>query len=210
MVFCLCAIFVTHRKMGCYSVVAQRRDSHDKNLRYNQNNNFLSHGHSFLFKGAGMVGRDHFAMTACSTLVANMEPVMSPGLAIAKKVGVVFFATRTSTTALITTHATMEPLVSILAKDLTHANVPPDGPEPTAKSGSPTNVPITCVPMEVLARVLASTIILVFAPWDSMESIANLRLKSVPMNPANSATARTAPPATNAGVIKGTPVSIAM
>ena len=100
-----------------------------------------------------MVGRDHFAMTVCSTLDANTEHAMSPGLAIAKKVGVVFFATKTSTTVPITTLATMELHVSILAKVLILANVPLDGLVPIVKSASPMSVPTTYVPMGVPARV---------------------------------------------------------
>ena len=54
----------------------------------------LSHG-ILLILGAEMVTRDPSAMTALDTRDANMELAMNPGLAIAKKAGAAFFATKT-------------------------------------------------------------------------------------------------------------------
>ena len=50
---------------------------------------------------------------------------------------------------------------------------------PTVKPELPMNVPITCALMGELAKVLGSTIILVCAPWDSMENAVKSKLRLV-------------------------------
>ena len=50
---------------------------------------------------------------------------------------------------------------------------------PTVKPELPMNVPIICALMGALAKVLGSTIILVCAPWDSMENAVKSKLRLV-------------------------------
>ena len=105
------------------------------------------------FTDVEMAGLENLATNAWNIQDANMVHAMSLGLVIAKKAGVVFFATKIWIIVPITPpHVKMEPLASILDKDLTLVLVLQDGLVKIAKSESPTSVLTTFVSMVELVR----------------------------------------------------------
>ena len=107
----------------------------------------------FFFTDVEMAGLENLATNAWNIQDANMVHAMSLGLVIAKKAGVVFFATKIWIIVPTTQpHAKMELLASTLDKDLTLVLVLQDGLVKIAKSESPMSVLTTFVSMVELVR----------------------------------------------------------
>lgn len=80
-----------------------------------------------------LVGKVHCVTNVNRILVAFMEHARHLGNVSARKVGVVSFVTKISTTAQIIGHVSMEVLVLTLARVCTRANVHLDLPEANVK-----------------------------------------------------------------------------
>ena len=99
-----------------------------------------------------MVGQEDFATNAKDTQAANKAHATNHGNAIAIPDGVDYFATRIWIIALITDHAEMELLVTILDKENTLARVNQDGKDKIARLESQMNANISPVWMVELVR----------------------------------------------------------